>query len=47
MIKVAVYMHSYSLGNDSPEYILTLKEFEDKYDNELRYDVYAIRFIVA
>jgi hypothetical protein len=47
MIKVAVYMHGYQLENDSPEYILTLKEFEDKYDHDLRYDVYAVRFIVA
>lgn len=49
MIKVAVYTSSYQLENDSPKYILTLKEIEDKYDkdDELRYDIYAIRFIVA
>ena len=49
MIKVAVYMNSYQLENDNPKYILTLKEFEDKYnsDDELRYDIYAVRFVVA
>ena len=50
MIKVAIYNSYYSWVNDEPEAILTLKEFEDKFnnrfDNNFDFDPSRIRFIV-
>lgn len=50
MIKVAIYNSYYSWVDDEPEAVLTLKEFEDKFnsrlDNNLDFDPSRIRFIV-
>lgn len=50
MIKVEIYNDSYSWENDEPDEVLTLKEFEAKFnsrfDNNLDFDPSRIRFIV-
>lgn len=50
MVKVKIYNDYYSWVNDEPVEVLTLKEFEDKFnsrfDNNLDFDPSRIRFIV-
>ena len=50
MIKVEIYNCHYSWENDEPDEVLSLKEFEDKFnsrfDNHLDFDPRYIKFIV-
>lgn len=50
MIKVEIYNNSYSWEEDEPDEVLTLKEFEDKFNSRLDdysdFDPSYIRFIV-
>lgn len=48
MIKVAIYNSHYSWENDEPDEVLTLKEFETKFNNRYDndFDPSRIRFIV-
>lgn len=38
MIKVEIYEHSYSWENDEPDEVLSLKEFENKFNNRFNDD---------
>ena len=38
MIKVEIYEYSYSWKNDEPDEVLSLKEFENKFNNRFNDD---------
>lgn len=46
MIKVQIYYYRYSWENDSPEEVLSLSEFQKKFNNLELEDVRFIKFIV-
>lgn len=46
MIKVQIYYHHYSWEDDSPEKVLSLSEFQKKFNNQEFNDVRFIKFIV-
>lgn len=51
MIKVAVYNYSYEYEDDEPVMVLSLKEFEEKFnkrfEDDLDFDPRYIKFIVV
>ena len=46
MIKVQIYYYRYSWENDSPDKVLSLSEFQKKFNNSEFDDVRFIQFIV-
>lgn len=50
MIKVEVYNYRYSFENEEPEMVLTLKEFEEKFNNkdeDYDFNPQYIKFVIA
>lgn len=46
MIKVQIYYYTYPWENDSPEEVLSLSEFQKKFNNKEFDDIRFIQFIV-
>lgn len=49
MIKVEIYKFRYDWENEEPTLVLTLKDFQERYNNgddEVK-DAYKIRFVIA
>lgn len=49
MIKVEIYKFVFQWENEEPEKVLTLKEFEEVFNDHFNnfFDIYRIRFVVA
>jgi hypothetical protein len=47
MSKVEIYEYPYQWDNEEPEKVLSLKEFEEVFNNGDSDDIYKIRFVVA